>query len=59
MEGSEVFSIVEELILISGVGVDFRDSDADFCGVVGLSFSAGCADMDEETALTAADLGGG
>ena len=53
------FGRVAELTLISGVGVDLSDSEADFCGVVGLSFSAGFADMVDETALTAADFGGG
>ena len=50
---------VDGLNLISGVGVIFSDIDADLVGVVGLSWSAGLADMLEETARTAADLGGG
>ena len=44
---------------MSGVGVLFSESEADFVGVTGFSFSTALTDMVEETALTMADLGGG
>ena len=53
------FCCVDGLIVISGAGLILSESEADFVGVEGFSFSAGFVDTLRDTARTAADFGGG